>query len=65
MKQQLQGIALILFGFMLILFSVIDPWIPIIEGPTDKIFLWSGLLFGIWGVFHAFEKDIFAKFREK
>ncbi len=65
MKQQLQGIALILFGFMLILFSVIDPWIPIIGGPTDDIFLWSGFFFGIWGVLHAFEKDIFAKFRKK
>ena len=38
MKAQLRGIALLLFGILLMLFSIVDPWIPIIDVPS--LFAW-------------------------
>jgi len=55
MKKQLQGIALVLFGLLLVMIAVIDPWIPIIE---DISFLWVlGLASGIVGLIFCFKKD--------
>ena len=36
MKKQLQGIALVLFGLLLVAVAAIDPWVPIIE---DIVFI--------------------------
>lgn len=40
MKNQLQGIALILFAGMLMLYAPLSPWLPIIDSlPSDFISL--------------------------
>ena len=44
MKNQLQGIALILFAGVLMLCAPISPWIPVIGSlPSDLIALWDWL----------------------
>ena len=48
MKKQLQGLNSILFGALLILFSMMQPWIPILD--IEIIALWTGLGFGIYGI---------------
>lgn len=49
MKRPLAGFAWILFGMLLVLIGFRDPWIPVIEPPSD---FWSlaGLLCGIIGL---------------
>lgn len=56
MKKQLQGIGLILFGMLLLWFSEIDPWVPIIEG-LGFVSLWGGLASGIIGAVLLFKKE--------
>ncbi|MGI6180889.1 MAG: hypothetical protein ACOYIE_02285 [Agathobaculum sp.] len=56
MKKQLQGIGMILFGMLLLWFSEIDPWVPIVEG-LGTVSLWGGLVAGIIGVVLLFRKD--------
>ena len=56
MKTQLKGIALLLFGILLMLFSIVDPWIPIIDVPS--LLAWpSGLACGAAGLVLAFKKE--------
>lgn len=53
MKKQLQGISLILFAAVLMLYAMIDPWIPIISDiPTDLLLSvpWSLALWGLCGL---------------
>lgn len=58
MKKQLQGIAFILFGILLILFGVTnDTWIPIIDGLFYPALPWLGLLLGIVGLAFCLSKD--------
>ncbi len=57
MNRQLKGIALILFGILMLIFSIIDPWIPIIDGAFSTIALWGGLLPGIVGLIFALKND--------
>lgn len=57
MKKQLQGIALILFGILLMMFSVIDPWIPIVDDLFTPIVFWGGLVSGIIGLVLSFQKE--------
>ena len=57
MKKQLQGIALILFGVLLMMFSMIDPWIPIVDDLFTPIAFWAGLVSGIIGLVLSFQKD--------
>lgn len=49
MKRLWTGFAWILFGILLVLISFRDPWIPVIEPPSD---FWSlaGLVCGIIGL---------------
>ena len=64
MKNQLQGIALILFAGMLILFAgmlmlyaLLSPWLPILGSlPSDLISL-VGLAFAIAGLIRCFKKE--------
>ena len=57
-KKQLQGIALILFGILLVLFGVTnDTWIPIIDGLFYSALPWLGLIIGIIGLVFSFSKD--------
>lgn len=55
MKKQLQGIALILFGILLMLAAVVSPWIPIIDDITYPAFF-LGLAAGIAGLIFCFQK---------
>ncbi len=58
MNRQLKGIALILFGILLLIFSIIDPWIPIINSDfLDDIELWTGFILGIVGLIFALKND--------
>ncbi len=57
MNRQLKGIALILFGILMLIFSIIDPWIPIIDSAFSTIALWGGLLLGIVGLVIALKND--------
>ena len=54
MKKQLQGISLILFGIMLILFSMVNPWLPIVGGIPAFLAFWVGLASGIVGLVFSF-----------
>lgn len=59
MKKQLQGISLILFGILLMLFCVLDPWIPIVDDILNNtLFLWGGLVSGIIGLFFVFTDKV-------
>ena len=57
MKKQLQGISLILFGLMLMMFLMIDPWLPIVDDGLTEVAFWVGLIFGIVGLVFSFKKD--------
>ena len=57
MKKQLQGIALILFGILLMLVALIDPWIPFIDDIGSDIVLWLGVASGIAGLVFTFKKE--------
>ena len=57
MKNQLQGIALILFAGVLMLYAPLSPWIPVIDTiPSDLISL-VGLAFAIVGLVRCFKKE--------
>ena len=57
MKNQLQGIALILFAGVLMLYAPLSPWIPVIDSlPPDLISL-VGLAFAIAGLVRCFKKE--------
>ena len=57
MKNQLQGIALILFAGVLMLYAPLSPWIPVIDSlPSDLISL-VGLAFAIAGLIRCFKKE--------
>jgi len=53
----LQGIALILFTDMLMLYALLSPWLPILGSlPSDLISL-VGLAFAIAGLIRCFKKE--------
>ena len=57
MKNQLQGIALILFAGVLMLYAPLSPWIPVIGSlPSDLISL-VGLAFAIAVLVRYFKKE--------
>ena len=57
MKNQLQGIALILFAGVMMLCAPLSPWLPIIGSlPSDFISL-VGLAFAIAGLVQCFQKE--------
>lgn len=57
MRKPLQGIAFILFGMLLVLIAVFDPWIPILDGAVQPILLLLGLAMGIAGLVFSLSKD--------
>ena len=57
MKKQLQGISFILFGIILILFSMINPWVPILGDAILYLCPWLGILSGIIGLAFSFGKE--------
>ena len=57
-KKQLQGICLILFAIVLILFAMLDPWIPVIgELLPPALLAFGGLVTGITGLVLALKKE--------
>ncbi|MEI3383526.1 MAG: hypothetical protein V8R21_08005 [Dysosmobacter sp.] len=53
----MQGIALILFAGMLMLYAPLSPWLPILGSlPSDFISL-VGLAFAIAGLVRCFKKE--------
>lgn len=36
MKKQLQGISLILFGIIMMMFSALDPWVPVFDDASQR-----------------------------
>ena len=50
MKHPLAGISLILFGILLVLFSLADPWVPVLGTVLTPIALWAGLACGVAGL---------------
>lgn len=39
MKNQLRGIALILIGIQLAIFTIMDPWLPILGGDFGRVMI--------------------------
>ena len=39
MKKQLQGIALILIGSQLAIYTIIDPWLPVLGGDFGRVLI--------------------------
>ena len=39
MKNQLRGIALILIGIQLAIFTIIDPWLPVLGGDVGRVLI--------------------------
>ena len=54
MKNQLRGISLALLGIIWMMFSMLDPWIPILGDALSVLSPFIGLLCGIIGVIIAF-----------
>ena len=54
-KKQLQGISLILFGIILEIYAMIDPWVPIFEGVLTVVSLYGGVVSGIVGLIFSFK----------
>ena len=57
MRRQLQGISLILFGILLALFALVNPWIPIIDDLLGTISGYASIICGIIGVIKKKKKD--------
>ena len=39
MENQLRGISLILIGILLAIFSIFDPWLPILGGDVARVLI--------------------------
>lgn len=57
MKNQMQGIALILFGILLACFALFDPIIPIVDLYVAPFANFAGVLVGIVGLVMVFRPD--------
>ena len=58
MKNQLRGIALILIGIQLAIFTIIDPWLPILGGDIGRIMIpVMSVVFSIAGLVLCFRKE--------
>ena len=57
MRKQLQGTGFILFGILLVLIAMVDPWVPVLGGVSQPLLLLLGLVMGIVGLVFLFQKD--------
>lgn len=57
MEQKLQGIALILFGILLLIISNLSPWVPFIGTSYSDVGVWAGLILGVVGLVFVFRKN--------
>ena len=57
MKNQLKGICLILFGIIWMMFSMLNPWVPIFDSLLSEVAPFIGLACGVVGVMSAFKNE--------
>ena len=57
MEKKLQGIALILFGILLVLAAMLGSWIPVIGVNHTDVGVWVGVSCGIAGLVFVFKKE--------
>ena len=58
MKNQLRGIALILIGIQLAIFTIIDPWLPILGGDLGRVMIpVMSVVVSIIGLVLCFRKE--------
>ena len=58
MKNQLRGIALILIGIQLAIFTIIDPWLPILGGDFGRVMIpVMSVVVSIIGLVLCFRKE--------
>jgi hypothetical protein len=57
-KNQLRGIALILIGIQLAIFTIIDPWLPILGGDLGRVMIpVMSVVISIIGLVLCFRKE--------
>ena len=57
MENQLRGISLILIGILLVIFSIVDPWLPILGGDVGRaMILVLSLVVSIIGLWLCFKR---------
>ena len=57
-KYQLRGIALILIGIQLAIFTIIDPWLPILGGDFGRVMIpVMSVVISIIGLVLCFRKE--------
>ena len=58
MKNQLRGIALILIGIQLAIYTIIDPWLPILGGDIGRVMIpVMSVVISIVGLVLCFRKE--------
>lgn len=58
MKNQLRGIALILIGIQFAIFTIIDPWLPILGGDLGRVMIpVMSVVVSIIGLVLCFRKE--------
>ena len=58
MKNQLRGIALILIGIQLAIYTIIDPWLPILGGDFGRVMIpVMSVVVSIIGLVLCFRKE--------
>ena len=58
MKYQLRGISLILIGIQLAIFTIIDPWLPILGGDFGRVMIpVMSVVISIIGLVLCFRKE--------
>ena len=57
MKNQLKGISLILLGIIWMMFSMLNPWVPILDSLLSEFAPFIGLACGVIGVMFAFKNE--------
>ena len=58
MKNQLRGIGLILVGIQLAIFTIIDPWLPILGGDFGRVLIpVMSVIASIIGLVFCFKKE--------
>ena len=58
MKNQLRGIALILIGIQLAIFTIIDPWLPLLGGDFGRVMIpVMSVVISIVGLVLCFRKE--------
>ena len=57
MENQFRGIALILIGILLAIFTIIDPWLPILGGDVGRVLIpVASVVVSIIGLILCFKK---------